>query len=387
MDKDQKKIMLLLTEECNLNCLYCYEHFKNKKKMSWETAKEIIDSFYGEIPPGETALIEVFGGEPFANFALLKKIDSYIEDVYGDRNTYFETTTNGTLVHGPVQEWLQERKEKYIVSLSLDGTEAMHNLNRPLLSGDGSYRHIDKDFFLRTWPGKCQAKLTLSKATLPHLAEGVIHLHKLGFVADATLPTGIEWNFEEVGEILNGELEKLVKFYTDNPSLDLCTLLNFDLRLWFAHLKNKHRFCAAGELTKCFDTEGNIFPCQGFAPVSLGDESSKFQNYDCSKLDLTSNNPCVGCRFFFLCPNCYTANLATSGCTHLVNLGLCLSYRECILASAKIQFNRLKLKKVFSENDRLVLKAIEEIAGTIESTDSPLKGICSHVCDRDNSCC
>lgn len=92
VDKDQKKIMLLLTEECNLNCVYCYEHFKSKRKMSFDTAKSILDDFYSTSKPGDTVLIEVFGGEPFTNFELIKQIDDYVMTVYGDRNTFFETT-------------------------------------------------------------------------------------------------------------------------------------------------------------------------------------------------------------------------------------------------------------------------------------------------------
>lgn len=36
-------IMLLLTNECNLNCIYCYEHHKNVSKMTFHTAKYILD--------------------------------------------------------------------------------------------------------------------------------------------------------------------------------------------------------------------------------------------------------------------------------------------------------------------------------------------------------
>ena len=98
MDKDQKKIMLLLTEECNLNCVYCYEEFKSPGKMTPSTAKKILDEFYKGTNSGDTVLIEVFGGEPFINFDLIKWIDAYVQDTYSDRRTFFETTTNGTLV-------------------------------------------------------------------------------------------------------------------------------------------------------------------------------------------------------------------------------------------------------------------------------------------------
>lgn len=386
LNKDQKKIMLLLTEECNLSCVYCYEHFKKPRKMDFKTAKQILDKFYATTNAGDTVLIEVFGGEPFINFELIKLIDEYVTTEYSDRKNYFETTTNGTLVHGDVQKWLYERKERYMISLSLDGTREMHNKNRPFVSGKGSYDSIDIEFFLKTWPD-CQAKLTMSEYTLPSLAEGIINLHELGFVADATLSTGIDWNYKNNEKVFINQLEILINYYVAHPEIELCTMLNFDLRLLFSKLNKSLRFCGAGEMTTCFDVEGNSYPCQGFAPVSLGTEAEKFKNYDISKFDLTSYNPCCGCKFFFLCANCYSANLATTGCCHLVDINLCYSYRLCILASAKIQFERIKIKTSLSENDRLILKAISIIQNEIENTDSPLLGVKHHVCDSNRRCC
>ena len=43
---NHKKIMLIITESCNLRCKYCYEKNKNGKGMSFETAKRIIDHAY-----------------------------------------------------------------------------------------------------------------------------------------------------------------------------------------------------------------------------------------------------------------------------------------------------------------------------------------------------
>lgn len=386
MDKDQKKIMLLLTEECNLNCVYCYEHFKSKRKMSFDTARSILDNFYSSSKPGDTVLIEVFGGEPFTNFELIKQIDDYVMTMYGDRNTFFETTTNGTLVHGEVQEWLKERKERYMVSLSLDGTETMQNKNRPFLSGKGSYENIDIDFFVTTWP-ECQAKLTMSEYTLPSLADGIINLYKLGFFADATLSTGVDWNYSKNEELFVRELEKLVDYYTDNPDIKLCTMLDYDLRLVFSKLNKKLRFCGAGEMTACYDIDGNVYPCQGFAPVSIGEQAENFKNYDASKFDLIKENPCYDCKFFFLCATCYSANLVTTGCCHLVDVNLCYSYRLCILASAKIQFRRIKNKKTeLTEDDKLILKAISVIQEEISDNQSRLNGVVGHVCDQYKRC-
>lgn len=385
MEKDQKKIMILLTEACNLNCIYCYEHYKNPRKMEFSVAKKILDEFYAATKPGDTTLIEVFGGEVFTNFDLLKQIDDYVMTNYGDRKNYFETTTNGTLIHGEIQEWLYNRRDRYMISLSLDGTREMHNKNRPFISGEGSYDSIDINFFLSTWTD-CQAKLTMSALSLPNLAEGIIAIHELGFVCDATLSTGVDWNYKENEELFVNELTKLVDYYVEHPDIELCTMLNYDLRLVFSKLNKNLRFCGAGEMTRCYDLDGDVYPCQGFAPVALGKEAETYKDYDVNKFNLTTKNPCAECKFFFLCANCYSANLAITGCCHLVDINQCMAYRMCILASSKIQFERIKMKKELTNDDRLVLKAISVIQSEIADGENPLKGITNHVCDPNSRC-
>lgn len=142
MEKEQKKIMLLLTEECNLACSYCYEHHKRPRTMDFSQARRIIDAHYAQTAPGETVLIEVFGGEPFLNFPLMQRIDDYVMTTYGDRVNLFETTTNGTLVHGEVQSWLAARRDRWRVSLSLDGTQANARLQP---SAQGRRRELRAD--------------------------------------------------------------------------------------------------------------------------------------------------------------------------------------------------------------------------------------------------
>lgn len=90
---------------------------------------------------------------------------------------------------------------------------------------------------------------------------------------------------------------------------------------------------------------------------------------------------------FFLCANCYSANLVTTGCCHLVDINLCYSYRLCILASAKIQFRRIKNKKTeLTEDDKLILKAISVIQEEISDNQSRLNGVVGHVCNQYKRC-
>ena len=41
-----KSVTFCVTESCNLACTYCYECHKSNRRMSWETAKKIVDSLF-----------------------------------------------------------------------------------------------------------------------------------------------------------------------------------------------------------------------------------------------------------------------------------------------------------------------------------------------------
>ena len=72
---------LLITYRCNLNCVYCYEHFKGNKKMTFEMAKSIVEKeleFVKNSSNYDELEIDFMGGEPFIEFSLIKKITEWL---------------------------------------------------------------------------------------------------------------------------------------------------------------------------------------------------------------------------------------------------------------------------------------------------------------------
>lgn len=364
---DVKKIMLIVTEDCNLKCSYCYEHEKSSKIMNFEIAKNIIDREFVDIDLYEKGVIEFFGGEAFLNFSLIKQVYEYVMDKYPNQLMLFYNTTNGTLVHGEIQEWLYEHKSNFICSISLDGTKEMHNLNRSYRNGKGSFDDIDLVFFKKTWPN-IAAKLTTSEETLPMLAEGVKYIESLGMECIATFATGIEWSKNDNFEILIQQLLSLIKYYEERPEQKLCKMLDFRLESIFEPIDELFRYCGAGVMMRCYDTEGNWYPCQGFAPVSIGEKSKEFLKCDFMNFRLSENNPCKYCKFLKVCTTCFAANYNTTGNLEKQCHEICYFNRLCVLASSKLQYNRLMLKSNSEQldlNDQLVLKAISIIQNEI----------------------
>ena len=118
--------------------------------MTFHTAKYILDENIKKINKSDRIILELFGGEVFKNFSLMKEIYSYLSSNYSDYNISYETTTNGTLIHDEIQQWLYERRKHFSISLSLDGTPDMHNKNRIFKDGQGTYESIDINFFIIT---------------------------------------------------------------------------------------------------------------------------------------------------------------------------------------------------------------------------------------------
>ncbi len=355
-----KVFMLITNENCNLNCTYCYEHHKTTSYMSFTTAKSIIDKEFSTATSGETFEIEFFGGEPFLNFPLIKQIVDYVKSKYSNLKVYFNASTNGTLVHGEVKEWLIQNKDCFSPGLSLDGTKEMHDINRPFKSnGKGSYDSIDIDFFRNNYH-EPHAKMTVSPATLPKMAEGIKYIHNLGFVCDATFASGIDWNNLYNVEILCNQLAELIDFYKENPQLEVCRMLRYDFSLVLNPTIENFRYCGAGKNTKAFDCHGVMYPCQGFAPVTLGSkEAKKYVGEDFSNFQFDKKSVCAQCKLVNLCPTCYACNKAATGDIGKIDSDMCLLNRLCILAGAKIEYYRLINSDAKSIEIQRSLKAIE----------------------------
>ena len=109
---DKKTIMLTVTEQCNLNCKYCYEKNKSLSTMPLETAIKIVEHELTKDDGFEICEIQFFGGEPFFKFDLIRDICNYIWTKEWPKKCLCFATTNGTLVHGEIKKWLYAARKR-----------------------------------------------------------------------------------------------------------------------------------------------------------------------------------------------------------------------------------------------------------------------------------
>ena len=130
-----KKVVINISNSCNLSCSYCYADGGNygmdNRIMDLTTADNIIQEIASKGVTQINRLI-LFGGEPFLNIELfiyfIEKLSTLLNVLK------IETVTNGTVLNKRVKEMLV--KFHPYLTISLDGPEIVHDR----LRGRGSHR-------------------------------------------------------------------------------------------------------------------------------------------------------------------------------------------------------------------------------------------------------
>lgn len=363
IDDSKKKIVTLtLTETCNLNCTYCYEDHKSKRTMSFETAKRIICDEMEADDGYEFVYLDFFGGEPFLAFERLKEITTFVRSKNFKKPYKLFATTNGTVIHGEIQDWLLENRDIFEVGLSLDGTKRMHDMNR-----SNSFDMIDLEFFKKNYPNQ-GVKMTISKETLPYLYEGVKFCHDNDLICNCNLAFGIDWSDPENKDVLEQQLHKLIHYYLENPNVKPCSLIDtpFEKIGYDEKREVTQKWCGASTNMHTYDVLGNKYGCQFFMPLSIGEEkANKIKEMEIPleiPVDLIDEK-CRNCVIREVCPTCYGSNYASTGNLYKKDDNLCVLTKIILKARSyykamQYDMNALSLDE---KEEQLLLRAIVKI--------------------------
>ena len=129
--------MIMTTKECNLRCKYCYEKNKTARRMSIETAKDVIDFLFSDKyhKKYDNIQLGLIGGEVFENLSTLNFILFYalkkMKLTKKWNKLQFHICTNGTFFSNKkVQELILRYNKWLYLSVSLDGCKTIHDMNR-----------------------------------------------------------------------------------------------------------------------------------------------------------------------------------------------------------------------------------------------------------------
>lgn len=337
LSEDQiKNIYITTNVTCNLRCIYCYEDKSSCEIFDVEKTKQQLVRQLSEKSGGST-LINLHGGEPFLVFDRIRELCEWLWEQEVQEPYLFFTTTNGTLVHGEIQEWLTRNKDRFIAGLSLDGTREMQNMNR-----SNSFDKIDIDFFARTWPGQ-GVKMTVSPLSIDYLADGIRFLHSKGIHHIlVNLAYMVNWNDPKFARIYQRELKKMAAFYKENPALPRDTIFDLPFKLLVAPDARTRKWCGAGTHVKAFDIDGRQYPCHLFFESVCGKEKSEgWHDIDFASPKEYISEECSECPLYPTCPTCYGANYIERGKIGSRDMSLCRLEKIRTLEVAKFEYDRI----------------------------------------------
>ncbi len=265
---------LLLTENCNLRCVYCFEGQTRctTKYMSKETAFKTVDFLLRQAADNDVDEINItfFGGEPMLCPDLMVEIMRYAEAQAKEKGkkTRYGIITNGTIYNDKIERFLdiwREYKGDVNVQLSIDGVPKIQDSSRPCaakgaLSSQLAEKAIAKfkEYFKKYGLNREHLHIhaCVSKESLPQIYSSFRYFTGELEIYNSHFAWVIEdnWNDDDLN-IFSEQLQKITKWLVD-------TTTNTK-RFPFKHF-DRSSGCSAGQNLAAIDTEGNIYPCHRF---------------------------------------------------------------------------------------------------------------------------
>ena len=351
-----KKILISTNSSCNLKCIYCFEKHKGNNEFDVMEAVSVIGEMLTTKSEYGTK-IKIHGGEPFLVFDKTKQLYEGLCRMNYPEYFEFHITTNATLIHREIKDWLYKHKERIRLKLSVDGDKLSSDINRP-----DSFEKIDFSFLLETWP-ELVASMTITPQTLPLFCDNIKFMHSIGFkniIFQLSLMT--EWQKYHLQKEYYHQLSLLVQYYLENKHIAPC----FHWLDIGKLLDNPKPLCGVGRM-KAYDFQTkSYYPCQMCFPSACGDKTSKeLQEYNFTSADILAEGECASCPFVNLCITCYAENYITRGSAARRDMNICSYQKILFFAIFQYEYMRIIQKETPTGKDVKQMKAIQRFHESI----------------------
>lgn len=369
----------LITEDCNLRCIYCFENNKERCKniMSKEVAEEAINFLiYNAAESEEKSIgITLFGGEPMLNYDIMKFILEYGKEQCDLNNIKFNLNiiTNGTIL---TEKHIELYKQWYNmlghlnIQLSIDGIPEVQNHNRPFVNGGKTSDIVEKNIkrYVELYKelnfplqNLCVHSV-LSKYSLPYTYESYLYFRQLGIECVWFLPCHDEqWNDDDIN-LFEKEYQKIADYiYEECKEKKSSQPLNSFSSLANCVEKLPNKTCGAGCSYATVAANGDLYACHHFyfhkdrEKFKFGNVLTKEDDLEKRKFfieynseDMQGKTKCKDCNISY-CYRCLAANYVNNGDCMICFPKFC----EMMIIEDRIRLNlykKLILKGLFNAN-------------------------------------
>ncbi|WP_164833237.1 radical SAM/SPASM domain-containing protein [Sinorhizobium meliloti] len=333
-----------LTQRCNLTCGFCHSAAVGVDALGKDVTYETLDTIARFIAsaPGLTKTIAFQGGEPLLCIDRIAYFQSKLKPLLepGAR-IHYGVTTNATLLDDVALQALQALSVR--VSISVDGPEALHDIDRRYEDGTGSYsktienRNRARNLYPRIYAGQI---MVVTAQSAPHFKEIVDEYLDAGehlFRFKMVTPLGRGKQYAKRGGSLgideavyyHKEVIKYLreKYYNSGAlagelyALTVIRKLFEKVNVGDVDSRNK---CGIARNVVDFDIRGNIHACHEtskYRPFLLGNARQTYREIYGSELaskirsltDLSQHSECRSCPYFNYCTPCPAKNYQESG--------------------------------------------------------------------------
>lgn len=239
-----------VTGRCNMQCRYCYvENMKNESPFDYRKIDDLVEFIYDRSKlKDEKVRISFMGGEPLLEADLIELIIQKLNK-RSPQIPEYSLTTNGLLV-GDYLDFI--KRNKIQLSLSLDGCEKAHDINRIDKSEKGTYKRVVKAYREICEYGIFPLRIrgTFNAETSKYLKESVNDFLSIDGDMRAILVPDVfdrNWNEENLSE-LNNTIAELKRKGLNNISI-------------LGEVNTTSCACGGGLSSYHIYMDGRIFPC------------------------------------------------------------------------------------------------------------------------------
>ncbi len=304
-------IELEVTRKCNLMCEYCFEEKGEEKVLTIEEALRRVEFALGRAE--QLGIFDIYidftGGEPLLALDTIKNIVYILErNKYKKFSFQYGLVTNGVLFNERVKEFLQ--KYNFDVTLSLDGDELSHDVNRKLKNGMGSYFLIEKNIDnLLGYNKKVAVNMVIASNNYRKFFNNFSYIINKGFkIIRTKLDINSVWSEKEM-EILKKELDRAAELYFNlnkNGQIVYWDFIEEGVEAISGRVDNY--FCGSGIISLYITVNGGIKCCSVCEQTgTIGSMESGIDEEEIKKLSKYSRKlqgKCKECNISAYCPQC-----------------------------------------------------------------------------------
>ena len=205
--------IFVVTTACNMNCVYCQANngkMTPKDFMDYSTAEKAVDIALQS--PERNLTFEFQGGEPLLNFGVIRHIVNYAEENKKKHLLSYSIVSNLTMLTDEILQFLIDRD--FGISTSIDGNQIIHDRNRPLKDGSGSFSILQSRLLrIRNKGMHVGAIQTTTRASLPYAKEIIETYTKLKFTSIFIRPLTPLGKASAAWEKIGYTPEEFLQFY------------------------------------------------------------------------------------------------------------------------------------------------------------------------------